>query len=450
MGKKIVFIGAGSFDFTREVVKDILTFPLLEDSVIALVDLHKGRLEMARRSCQKIIDIGNYHARVITSTDRRDVLKNADVVITTILSGSVNVWQHDILIPKKYGIDINVGDTRGPSGIFRMLRTLPEMLRICADVRELCPKAIFLNYTNPMAMLCHGMQKSYPDLTISGLCHSVQGTVHDIASWLGIKREKIDYTCAGINHMAYYTRLDYNGKNLYPRLKKKILEDEEIYNIEPVRNELFLMLGHYVTESSGHSSEYSPWFRKRPDLLKKYCNGTSWNPGKHAAILKDYKIRAKTWRKKYSDWLNNPEFKNPEYVKNFLKPGEEYAAYIANAWVGGEPFEFNGNVPNNNLITNIPSGVCVEVPVLATRNKLQSMYVGDLPQQLVPLVSLSASIETMAVDGSLTGNPELVYQAIVHDPLTSAKLSIPEIKKMVGEMFRKNRDHLPQFKNFDF
>ncbi|MHC4884300.1 MAG: family 4 glycosyl hydrolase [Planctomycetota bacterium] len=446
--KKIVFIGAGSFGFTRTIVRDILTFQGLSNATIALVDIHKGRLEMARKCCQKIVDLGGYKATVTATTERREALKGADAVITTILCGDTSIWQHDILIPKKYGIDINVGDTRGPAGVFRALRTLPEMLAICKDIQELCPGAIYLNYTNPMAMLCHGMQKEYPDLAISGLCHSVQGTACMLANWAGVKHTEVDYLCAGINHMAYYLKFERKGKDLYPKIRKAITSKKEIYNEEQVRNELYLALGYYVTESSGHNSEYNWWFRKRPDLIKKYCTkGTGWNPGAYAYILKEYQSRNKTWKKSFTDWINDPNWKDEKFVSDFIhRTPMEYASNIINAWTGGARFEFNGNVPNDHLIDNLPQGCCVEVPVAASRHSLKPVRVGNLPIQLSALVSLSATNEMMAIEGALAGDPELIYQSIAHDPLTAAKLSLAETRKMVAEMFTKNAKFLKHFK----
>lgn len=439
---KIVFIGAGSFGFTRKLVRDLLTFPLLEGSEIALVDINKQRLSFAKRACQKIVDQGNYPAKVTATTDRREALKGANAVMVTILCGGTNVWQHDILIPKKYGIDTNVGDTRGPSGIFRALRTIPTMLDIAHDMEKLCPNAIMLNYTNPMAMLCHAMQRE-TDITLTGLCHSVQGTSAMMARWLGLKPESIDYVCAGINHMAWFTEFKHKGRDLYPRLRKLMASNKDVYNHELVRNEMFLALDYYVTESSGHNSEYNWWFRKRPDLIKKYCKtGTGWNPGDYAYILKQYQNREKNWKDEVYKWLDDDNAIT-------LERGHEYAAYIANAWLGGEPFKFNGNVTNDKLIDNLPQGSCVEVPVLVTRNQLEPIRVGNIPASCAMLTSLSAQIEMMAVEGCLTGDPRLIYQAIAHDPLTAAKLSLEEIKKMVQEMFRKNKKHLPQFKKID-
>ena len=436
---KIAFIGAGSLGFTRGLVRDILTFPILEDATLALMDIDEERLDFARRAVQSIIEKGDYPAKVEATKDRRKALKGADAVICTILAGSVNVWRHDIEIPKKHGVDICVGDTRGPAGIFRALRTIPAMLDICRDMERVCPDAIMLNYTNPMAMLCRAMQRS-TDVRVSGLCHSVQGTAQMLAGWIKTPMEKITYVCGGINHQAWYIEFKKNGKDAYPLLRRAV-KKPEIYNHEIVRNEMFLALGYYVTESSGHNSEYNWWFRKRPDLIEKYClPGTGWNPGKYAAILDGYRSRSKSWKKQFKEWLRKG-------APISLERGHEYAAHIINAFMGGEPFEFNGNVPNTGLIPNLPEGACVEVPVVANRRGLNSVYVGPLPPQCAALNNISIAVEEMAVEASLTGDPTLVYQAIAYDPLTASVLSLAEIKDMTVEMLKRNRRHLPQFKS---
>ena len=436
---KIVFIGAGSCGFTRGLVRDLLTFPSMRDAEIALVDINKERLNYARRVCQKIVDMGNYPAKITATTERREVLEGATAVMVTILCGDVNVWQHDILIPKKYGVDINIGDTRGPSGIFRTLRTMPTMLALCRDMEELCPRAIMLNYTNPMAMLCHAMQRE-SFIQVSGLCHSVQGTANMLAGWAGVKPAELDYVSAGINHMSWYLKLEHKGRDLYPKLRKVVATDKKVYNEEQVRNEMFLALGYYVTESSGHNSEYSWWFRKRPDLIRKYCTtGTGWNPGKYAYVVEHYQHQAKTWKKDLTHWLKQD-------APISLERGHEYAASITNAYLGGDLFEFNGNVANTGLVTNLPQDCCVEVPVVASRKGFLPVHVGALPPQCAILTGLSAQTEMMAVEGCLTGDPTLIYQAVAHDPLTASKLSLAEIKKMVAEMFRRNKKYLPHFK----
>jgi len=439
MGKKIAFIGAGSFGFTRGLVRDILSFPAFRDATISLMDIDKEKLGFVKTAVDEIVAKGNYPAKVEATFDRRAALKDADGVLITILQGGVSVFRHDIEIPKKYNVDINVGDTRGPSGIFRMLRTLPVMLDICKDIDELCPQAIVLNYTNPMAMLCRGMQSVYPHLRITGLCHSVQGTAEMLAKWINVPMSEVTYTCAGINHQAFYLEYKHNGKDAYPLIRKAITGRSEIYNEEIVRNEMFLAFGYYVTESSGHNSEYNAWFRKRPDLIEKYCTtGTGWNPGLYAYIVKEYEKRESNWK----------ELIKEELAKEIkLERGHEYASNIFNAVFGDHTmYEFNGNVRNFNLIDNLPYGCCVEVPVIASKGELRSAHVGALPAQLALLNNISARCEELAVEGSLAGDPEMIYHAVMFDPLTMAVLSLAETRNMVNDMFAANQDYLSAFK----
>ena len=437
---RIVFIGAGSVGFTRTLVKDILTFPSMRDATIALMDIDAERLSFAERAVKKIISEGKYPAKVVATMDRVTALKGADAVVVTILAGGVEIWGSDIEIPKKYGIDTCVGDTRSVSGIFRALRTIPVMLEICRDIEEYCPDAILLNYTNPMAMLCRAMQRS-STVQLTGLCHSVQGTAEMLAQWIGAPKEEITYLCAGINHQAWFLEYKWNHRDAYPLIKKAV-QKKSIYEHEVVRNELFIHLGYYVTESSGHNSEYNWWFRKRPDLIKKYMQTSSkysgWNPGEYAFILKHYRSQEKRWKKALSEWMEKPID---------LSRGREYAASIMNARLGGEPFSFNGNVPNNGLIPNLSQKACVEVPIFADRRGFNSVYVGPLPPQCAALNNVNIAVEEMAVEAALTGNAEMVFHAVCYDPLSAAVLSLAEIRKMVSEMLKKNKPWLPQFKN---
>ncbi|MBE5732972.1 MAG: alpha-galactosidase [Clostridiales bacterium] len=436
---KFAFIGGGSFGFTRKLVRDILTFPAFADAEIALMDIDEERLDYIKRACEKIVKKGNYPAKVTATTDRVEALKGADGVLCTILAGDVEVWKHDILIPKKYGVDINVGDTRGPSGIFRALRTIPIMLDICADIEKYCPNAVFLNYTNPMAMLCRAMQEKFPNLKITGLCHSVQGTAKKLADWAGVPYEEVSYTCAGVNHQAFYIDFKHNGVDLYPKLREA-MKDPEIYNKEQVRNNMFQHLGYYVTESSGHNSEYVAWYRKRPDLIEKHCTtGTGWNPGQHAFILDKYTARKDTWRNDINEFLENEDID--------LARGQEYASYIFNAVFGDNTiFRFNGNVRNENLISNLPYGCCVEVPVIASVGQLEAVAVGNLPDHLACLINTTARCEELAVRGALEHDANKVFLACAFDPLTSAVLSLDEIKEMVKEMFEQNKEYIPWYK----
>jgi len=437
---KITFIGAGSFEFSRTLVRDILTFPRLADATICLMDIDTERLRFIEKAVGRIVKEGKYPAKVETTTDRRKALEGADAVLCTILAGGVKVWRHDIEIPKSFGVDTNIGDTRSASGVFRALRTIPVMIGICRDMEQLCPDAVLLNYTNPMAMLCRAMQRE-TKVKVTGLCHSVQGTAEMLARWIGAPEDEIEYLCAGINHQAWYLEIRWRGKDAYPLLRTAV-EKPAIYNEEIVRNEMFLHFGYYVTESSGHNSEYNWWFRKRPDLIEKYCtHGTGWNPGRYGYILDEYLVREKSWKEEIQEWLDDPKPLN-------LKREKEYAASIINASLGGEPFRFNGNVPNRQLITNLPPDACVEVPVFADRQGFHPVPVGALPPQCSALTNVSVAIEEMAVEACLSGDPQKVFHAIAYDPLSAAVLSLAEIRRMVNEMLEKNRDFLPTFRRF--
>ena len=439
MKKKFVFIGAGSLGFTQVLARDILSFDSFKDAEFHLVDIHEGRLSYAAKTIEKLIKAGGYDATVYSTTDRKKALSGADGVLITILHGGVDVWRHDIEIPKEFGVDINVGDTRGPSGIFRFLRTAPVMLDIIRDVENLCPDAVVLNYTNPMALLCSYLQKQ-SKVNVTGLCHSVQGTALMLARWLGAEKEDITYTCAGINHQAFYLDYKWKGKDAYPLLREA-MNNKEIFNEEQVRNEMFLHLGYYPTESSGHVSEYNAWFRKRPDLIEKYCTyGTGWNPGAYAYILNQYTEKEKTWEDEFKMRFAEEEVD--------LKRGEEYASNIFNAIFGDHtPFEFNGNLPNTSLIDNLPPMACVEVPVLASKAGIKPFHVGALPDHLAILVNTSSRCEELAILGAIEGNAEKIYQAILFDPLTCSVLSMSETRDMTRAMFEKNKPFLNYFKS---
>ena len=436
--KKIAFIGAGSFEFTRSLVRDILSYPAFHDAHIALMDIDPVRLDYSRAACEKLIRAGGYPAKLTATTCRTQALEGADGVLITILAAGVQVWRSDIEIPKRYGVDINVGDTRGPAGIFRFLRTAPVMLDIIRDVEKVCPNAIVLNYTNPMAMLCRTMQEA-SCANVTGLCHSVQGTAAMLARWIGADMRDVTYLCAGINHQAHYLEFKVCGEDAYPRIRKA-LENPDIYNEEQVRNEMFLALDYYVTESSGHNSEYVAWFRKRDDLIEKYCTkGTGWNPGHYGYILNEYLNREHTWQDSIRAWLSQEDVS--------LERGNEYASSIFNAVFGdGTIFEFNGNVRNYGLIDNLPQGCCVEVPVEASHAGLRPIHVGALPPQLAILNNTSAWCEELAVEGFFEKSRRKIYHAIAFDPLTSSVLSLSEIQNMVDDMFAANENFLADYR----
>ena len=390
---KISFIGAGSVHFTKNCVRDLLTYPAFSECEFALMDTNTYNLDRIYEICENILKVMNCpKAKITKTTDRTEALKGADGVLCTVFNGDVDIWRHEIEIPAKYGVDINIGDTRNVAGIFRALRNIPLMLEICRDIEKYCPNAVFLNYTNPMSMLCGAMQKN-SSVEVTGLCHSVQGTVKMLAQWLNIPKNEIVYKCMGVNHQAFYTILEHNGESLYPKLRE-LLKTPEYYNKELVRNEMFLKLGYYVTESSGHNSEYNQWFRKRPDLLEKYCtHGTDWNPGLHAFSL-NLRLERKNNIEKYYDEAAAQTISTEK--------SEEYAADIFNARLGdGKPFVFNGNVLNHGSIPNLPYDACVEVPVVADRMGIKTTIAGELPAHLAILVNTTARIENLVEEAAV-------------------------------------------------
>lgn len=437
--KKFAFIGAGSVVFTRNVVRDLFTFPAFEDAEIALMDINPEKLEYIRRCCEKIKDAMKVSAKITATTDRIEALRGADGVVCTVFNGDIDIWKYDIEIPKKYGVDMNIGDTRSVAGIFRAARNIPLMLDICRDIETYCPNAVFLNYTNPMSMLCRAMQL-YSNANVTGLCHSVQGTIDMLAGWLGAPIDEITYTCAGVNHQAFYTEIKWNGKDAYPILREKI-NDPAYYNKEIVRNEMFKHFGYYVTESSGHNSEYNYYFRKRPDLIEKYCSphdGANWNPGEYAFSLNIRKGRLLTWRDDFESWIQN--------VPVDHNRSREYCAEIFNAMIGdGKPFEFNGNVINDGCIKNLPDDTCVEVPVVASRFGLRKCVVGSLPDEVATLVNTTARMENFAVEAIMKKDKKKLIQACYMDPLCSAVCSLEEIKSMCNELFEVNKEFLGDY-----
>lgn len=430
--KKIVIIGAGSFNFTRAIARDIFTFPALADSRIVLVDLPEGEKYMAasHKIIQKTIDQGGYAATVESTFDRREALKDADCVIITLRNDlTIESWAKDLEIPKKYGVDVTVGDTRGPSGIFRFMRSAPVFKSIAEDILELCPNALVLNYTNPMCM-CTGYMRKL-GIEVIGLCHSVQGTSQMLAKWIGADMKDVTFKCFGVNHQAFFTEFKVNGEDAYPAIFKAI-EDPEIYKKEAVRIEMMKGLGYFVTESSHHNSEYCAWFRKRQDLIDRYAPGTY-----------GFSIRTITNRNNTRD-AEMEKILAQDTIS--LARGHEYAASIINAIMGdGEMFEFNGNIPNTGLITNLPDGAIVEVPIIASKKGLRPIWCGDLPRQIAALNNTTAQCESLAVEGLMAADKEMIYHAIVNDPLTAAVCSFEEIRRMTEEMFEANKDALPMF-----
>ncbi|MFW6456932.1 MAG: alpha-galactosidase [Planctomycetota bacterium] len=432
---RIAIIGAGSAVFAQAMIRDSLTFPALEDSTICLMDIDPEPLEYMETIARKMIKQGNYSADLEVTTDRREALEGADYVIVSILVDGREPITWEVDIPLKYGVDQCIGDTMGPGGIFRAMRTIPEMVDIAHDMEDICPDAVMLNYTNPMSMLCRGVRKE-TSVEVIGLCHSVQGAHSELAEVIDEDPEECSSWTAGINHQAWVLKYTCNGEDVYPKIRQAAWEDEEWWDRNTVRVEMLRRLDHYVTESSGHNSEYNPWFRKRPELVEKY-SGEGFN-GETAYIKKLYS----TEREEYMSGLRDLAEQEDPYE---LERGHEYGSFIMNALETGNPFRFNGTVPNEGLISNLPEDVSVEVPIYADGSGLRPCRVGDLPPQLAALNSMSVRSLELAVDACLQGDRDMLYWSIAYDPLTSAVLSLEEIREMVDEMYEKEAHLMPTF-----
>ena len=432
---KVTIIGAGSAVFATELMTDILSTPALEQGTFALVDIDPERLELAHRMAEFLIRKSGRAWDVQASTDRTQVLADSDYVIHTIeVAGLANV-RHDYDIPLKYGVDQCIGDTIGPGGLFKALRTLPAWLEILADVERLAPRALVMNYTNPMSLtVLAGVRAS--SLPIVGLCHSIQHTSQQLAEYLDIPLEEMDWRAAGINHLAWFTQLERQGQDLYPLLRQRIQEHPEIYEQDPVRFELMKHLGAFPTESSGHVSEYVPYFRKRPDLLKKYTR--SGYRGESGFYANNWP----RWREEADQEIRDYLAGKREYT---LERGPEFASYIMEAMETDTPTVIYGNVPNTGLIDNLPQDGVVEVACLVDRKGIQPTHFGPLPTQLAILDAQHMAFHDLAATAVLEQDREAAVHALMVDPLTAAVCSLEEIRAMFDEMVEAEKEYLPEF-----
>jgi alpha-galactosidase len=431
---KITIIGAGSAVFSTELMTDFLLTPALKTGTFALVDIDAERLELAHQMAELSIERTGGRWTVKASADRNQVLADSDYVINTIeVAGLPNV-RHDYEIPLKYGVDQCIGDTIGPGGLFKALRTLPAWLDILADVERLAPRALVLNYTNPMSLtVLVGTRAS--SLPIVGLCHSVQGTSRQLAAYLDLPYEEIDWRVGGINHMAWFTELSRNGQNLYPLLRQRA-QDPAIYEQDPVRFEMMFELGAFVTESSGHASEYTPYFRKRPALIERYCrSGYQGGSGFYADFWPLW--RAESDRRIREYLAGNMEFKPTR--------SQEYASYIVEAIVANAPAVIYGNVPNTGLIDNLPSNGAVEVACLVDGKGVQPTHFGPLPAHLAALNQQHMAFHDLVAKAVLEKDREAAVHALMLDPLTAAVCSLAEARQMFDEMVAAQDDYLPEF-----
>ena len=411
---KVTLIGAGSTVFARTLASDILSFPELTDRLtISLMDIDEDRLRVSERVTSAL----DTNVAVDATLDRRAALDGADYVITMIQVGGYRpATVIDFQVPKRFGLRQTIGDTLGIGGIMRGLRTIPVMLDICRDMEELCPNALLLQYVNPMAMIGWAVARESPIRTV-GLCHSVQGTAHQLAADLSLPPSELDYRCAGINHLAFYLDLSHRGRDLYPELRGK----RDIPDSNRVRYEVLRHFGYFCTESSEHLAEYVPWFIKssRPELVDEFNIPLDEYPRRCEAQIAEWeKLRARI-------------------ADLSVERSDEYGSRIIRALETGEPFEFNGNVMNDGLIENLPY-CCVEVPCIADGNGITPQPVGTLPPQLAALIKTNINVQELTVEAALTGDREHVYHAAMLDPHTAAELPLSEIHDLVDTLLEEH------------
>ncbi len=460
---KITMLGAGSA-FTPRLMNDILHIPGDQGGTIALVDIDRERLDtMVKLITRLTQQMGKANWQVIGSADRRKVLPGSHYIVNCIEVSGTACVRFDNDIPAKYGIDQCIGDTIGPGGLFKSMRTIPVFLQVLKDAEELCPEAIVLNYTNPMAMMCLAAGRS-SSMQIVGLCHSVQGTSHLLAERAGVPVSEMEWECAGINHLAWFTTLRHRGRDLYPLLKRKAAADlaralkegrpknpkrlnhhqweSAEWHKDIVRKDMMLQFGAFITESSGHLSEYLPYYRKRKDLVQRYSR-------------EGYDGGSSFYADNWPTWRKNADKQRARMLAGREAMGWErsweYASWIIEAREKDTPFRIHGNVMNNvagagQLITNLPADGCVEVACMIDRNGINPTRYGALPRQMAPVCDSNMRMFDLGAQACIERSKELAIYALMLDPLTSAVCSPEEIKRMTLEMFAAEKAFLPGYR----
>jgi alpha-galactosidase len=447
-------IGAGSIGFTRKLMEDILAVPELADSTFALMDISARNLGMVEQLCVRDIRANRLPAQIIATTDRREAIRDADYVICMIRQGGLEAFQTDIDIPLKYGVDQCVGDTLAPGGIMYGQRTIPALLDICRDIRDVAkPDALFLNYSNPMAMNVWACNH-YGGVRTIGLCHGVQGghwqITHCIEHWakqqglLGpdekLHRRDVDIVCAGINHQTWYIKVQWRGMDMTQRMLE-LFENHPTYpQTEKVRIDMIRRFGYYTTESNGHVSEYVPWYRKRVDEIAQWIDLSSWIHGETGGYLRVCTEGRNWFETDFPNWLQEePPVISPD------KRSEEHGSYIIEALETGRVYRGHFNVVNQNHITNLPNGCVVEIPGYVDKNGINMPVVGDLPLACAATCAASVRVQQMAVEAAVHGDVTLLKQAMLHDPLTAAVCNPEEIWQLTDEMLVAQAQWLPQY-----
>ncbi len=429
---KITFIGAGSTVFARRLLTDMLSFPELAEAEIALTDINAERLRTSEVVAQRVAEALGARPTITATTDRRAALDGADHALCMIqVGGYMPATVVDFEIPKKFGLRQTIADTLGVGGIMRGLRTIPVLLDMARDMEAVCPDVNFLQYVNPLAMNCWALTRASRIKTI-GLCHSIPNTADDLAGDLGLPAEALNYLVAGINHMAFFLKLEYEGRDAYPRLRQ-VAAEGRVPELNQVRYDIFQRLGYFVTESSEHFSEYVPWYikRDRPDLIERF-----------KIPLDEYLSRCERQIRRWEALRAQLEAGTAPLE---VKRSSEYAALIVHSLETGVPRTVYGNVPNHGLIDNLPAGCCVEVPCLVDKNGVQPTRIGALPPHLAALMQTNINVQALTVEAALTRKREHIYHAAMLDPHTAAELDLDQIWRLVDELIEAHGEWLPNY-----
>ncbi|WP_067624691.1 alpha-glucosidase/alpha-galactosidase [Alicyclobacillus acidiphilus] len=431
---KITFIGAGSTVFAKNVLGDSMLTPALQDFEFALYDIDLERLNDSEKMLNNLKASTQSRVHIRAYRDRKDALQGAKYVINAIQVGGYDPCTiTDFEIPKKYGLRQTIADTVGIGGIFRNLRTIPVMLEIARDMQDVCPDALFLNYTNPMAVLTNVMN-TYGGITTVGLCHSVQVCVPHLFESLGMDPTGVQSKIAGINHMAWLLEVTKDGEDLYPEIKRRAREKQLEKHHDMVRFELMLRFGYYVTESSEHNAEYHPYFIKKnyPELIERF------------------NIPLDEYPRRCVNQINRWKSMREELVQNAQLTHQrthEYASYIMEAIETNVPFKIGANVMNTGLIPNLPAQACVEVPCLVDASGVTPTYVGNLPPQCAALNRTNINTQLLTIEAAITRKRDHIYHAAMLDPHTSAELSIDDIVALCDDLIEAHGSWLPEFKS---
>jgi alpha-galactosidase len=429
--RKITFIGAGSTVFAKNLLVDILSFPELADSQLCLFDIDSERLKTSEIVANRIAQTLGIQPVVETTTDRARALADATYAINMIQVGGYRPCTvTDFEIPKKYGLQQTIGDTLGIGGIMRALRTVPVLIEICWDMEQYCPNVVHLNYVNPMAINCWALTRASRIRTI-GLCHSVQHTAEDLATDIGVPLEEVNYLVAGINHLAFFLKFERNGEDLYP-LIHKVIEEGRVPSDNQIRYDMLHRLGYFVTESSEHFAEYVPWYikRERADLIERYNIPLDEYPRRCERQIREWKYLRKS--------LETPD--TPLEMERSV----EYGSGIIHSMETGVPRVVYANLENTNLITNLPSACCVEVPCLVDKNGIQPTHIGALPPHLAALMQTNINVQSLTVEAILSGNRQHLYHAAMLDPHTGAELDLDQIWRLVDDLIGQHANWIPQ------